>query len=140
MADFTVDGRAHAFRKTLITEIRRDTAHLFGHRSNNVIYLLCGHTCVDFITNLVEDCYIDDCALFYTLNILFGLDQFSRRNNVPHPLIPHDFFIKCQMTTLILFSAAAPARRVPFKSSEHYKPLIFNLIYPIKSYSQNLTR
>ena len=51
-----------------------------------------------------------------------------------------NFFIKSQMTTLILFSAAAPARRVPLKSSEHYKPLIFNLIYSIKSYSQDLTR
>ena len=123
MANFIIDRRADTFREPLIAEIRGDSAHLSGHRSNDVVDLLRGHACVDFIADLVEDRYIDDCALLYTLDILFRLDQLSGRNYVPHSLITHDLFVKCQMATLILFSAAAPARCIPLKSSEHFNPL-----------------
>ena len=73
MADHLINGRAYAFRKSLIIQRSRNTSHTNCHGMYQIIYFLCGYARSDHFSHSVQNSHIDLTAFADSFNLLCRL-------------------------------------------------------------------
>ena len=80
MADFLVDRGADTLRESLEVQRSRDRTAFCRLLVNPAVDILGRDAGTDMLSDIIENCDIDCCALFDLLNLLRSLDHIMARH------------------------------------------------------------
>ena len=109
VANNVVDGRAHAFRETAVSQVGRRAAVFDGVIVNPLVDFFGGHARRNALGYHVEHAYVDGCACFDGLDVSGAFQNVARGNLVALVIELLQALIGLPMAFLVLLAAAAPA-------------------------------
>ena len=109
MADDLVDGRANAFRVTLVIKVGRDAAVLDGVIVDPLVDLLGGDARSDALRHEIQHADVDGGASLDALDLLRRFQQAALGNLEALLIEALQTLVEIEMALLVFAPAAAPA-------------------------------